>query len=120
MYSVNERAQARRILAPRGRFDPGRHIDDIGRKHRNGARHVLGGEPSRKNNGTSRPKGRHHRSLAHEAQGLRERMVRVLPAPGTPFDHAIFEIVVEPLDAPLPERPWEPADVVASQQETQP
>lgn len=34
-------------------------------------------------------------------------------APGTPFDHAIFEIGVEPLDAPLPERPWDPESPLA-------
>ena len=45
----------------------------------------------------------HHRALVHQAQGLRERMVVAEAAPGTPFDHGRFDIVVEPLDAPLPQ-----------------
>ena len=38
----------------------------------------------------------HHRSLEMRKRGLRERLVRVEPAPGQPFDHGLFEIVVEP------------------------
>ena len=38
----------------------------------------------------------HHRALEHEKQGLRERLVQVERAPGTPFDHGRFEVVVEP------------------------
>ena len=38
-----------------------------------------------------------HRALAFEARGLRERVVRVQSAPGLPFDHGLFEIVVEPI-----------------------
>lgn len=41
----------------------------------------------------------HHRALEHDARGLRERLVQVAPAPGTPFDHGRFEIIVEPKDA---------------------
>ena len=37
----------------------------------------------------------HHRALERQANGLRERLVRVAPAPGVPFDHGRFEIVVE-------------------------
>jgi radical SAM protein with 4Fe4S-binding SPASM domain len=37
----------------------------------------------------------HHRALEMQARGLRERLVRVAPAPGVPFDHGRFEIVVE-------------------------
>ena len=37
----------------------------------------------------------HHRALEMQRQGLRERLVPVSPAPGVPFDHGIFEIVVE-------------------------
>jgi radical SAM protein with 4Fe4S-binding SPASM domain len=37
----------------------------------------------------------HHRALEHQKKGLRERIVPVAPAPGEPFDHGIFELVVE-------------------------
>ncbi|MFO0678416.1 MAG: radical SAM protein [Polyangiaceae bacterium] len=37
----------------------------------------------------------HHRALEMDRAGLRERMVRVEEAKGTPFDHGRFEIVVE-------------------------
>lgn len=37
----------------------------------------------------------HHRALEMQARGLRERLVRVAPAPGVPFDHGCFEIVLE-------------------------
>lgn len=38
----------------------------------------------------------HHRALTLKDEGLRERIVRVEAAPGTPFDHGRFEIVREP------------------------
>lgn len=47
----------------------------------------------------------HYRALDHARRGLRERLVATDPASGRPFDHGLFEIVVEPLDAPEPERP---------------
>jgi radical SAM protein with 4Fe4S-binding SPASM domain len=37
----------------------------------------------------------HHRALEMRRQGKRERLVQVEPAPGTPFDHGRFEIIVE-------------------------
>ena len=37
----------------------------------------------------------HHRALEMQRQGLRERLVQVERAPGEPFDHGRFEIVVE-------------------------
>ena len=37
----------------------------------------------------------HHRALEMRTQGKRERLVQVAPAPGEPFDHGRFEIVVE-------------------------
>lgn len=37
----------------------------------------------------------HHRALEMDRQGLRERLVQVAPAPGAPFDHGTFEIIVE-------------------------
>jgi radical SAM protein with 4Fe4S-binding SPASM domain len=39
----------------------------------------------------------HHRALERQAAGLRERLVMVEAAPGAPFDHGRFELVVEPL-----------------------
>jgi len=45
----------------------------------------------------------HHRALEHRRQGLRERLVRAEAAPGLPFDHGRFDIVVEPIDAPRPD-----------------
>lgn len=42
----------------------------------------------------------HHRALEHEARGLRERLVLATPAPGEPFDHGLFDLVVEPIDGP--------------------
>ena len=37
----------------------------------------------------------HHRALELSSQGLRERIVRVEEAPGRPFDHGRFELVLE-------------------------
>lgn len=48
----------------------------------------------------------HHRALEHDRQGLRERMIRTDAAPGAPFDHGIFESVIEAKDAPLPAVSW--------------
>ena len=45
----------------------------------------------------------HHRVLELEKQGLRERVVKVADAPGTPFDYGRFELIEEPIDAPIPE-----------------
>jgi len=47
----------------------------------------------------------HYRALDHRKRGQRERLIATDPASGTPFDHGLFEIVVEPFDAPEPERP---------------
>jgi radical SAM protein with 4Fe4S-binding SPASM domain len=44
----------------------------------------------------------HHRSLERRKAGLRERVQQIESAPGKPFDHGKFEILVEPHDAPLP------------------
>lgn len=38
----------------------------------------------------------HHRALELDKQGLRERLVRVEAAPGTPFDFGRFEVITEP------------------------
>ena len=45
----------------------------------------------------------HHRALELLRKGRRERVVRVAPAPGEPFDHGLFEIVEE--DWPAEELP---------------
>ena len=42
----------------------------------------------------------HHRALELERQGLRERLVQVERAPGAPFDHGRFELIVEPAPRP--------------------
>jgi Y-X(10)_GDL-associated radical SAM protein len=45
----------------------------------------------------------HHRALELEKRGLRERIVQTAPAPGLPFDHGRFELLVETNDGqPLP------------------
>jgi len=40
----------------------------------------------------------HHRALELSKQGLRERIVQIEKAPGTPFDHGRFELLVESVD----------------------
>jgi radical SAM protein with 4Fe4S-binding SPASM domain len=45
----------------------------------------------------------HHRAVTLAARGRRERVVRRLLAIGKPFDHGVFDIIEEPLDAPWPE-----------------
>ncbi len=47
----------------------------------------------------------HHRALELRAQGKRERLERVSPAPGAPFDHGTFALYVEEHDAPMPSAP---------------
>jgi radical SAM protein with 4Fe4S-binding SPASM domain len=47
----------------------------------------------------------HYRARALAREGKRERLVRTTPAPGRPFDHALFEVVIEALDAPEPAMP---------------
>jgi radical SAM protein with 4Fe4S-binding SPASM domain len=39
----------------------------------------------------------HHRALEHAERGLRERLVPISRAPGVPFDHGLFDVVVEPV-----------------------
>ncbi len=53
--------------------------------------HVLFGRPG--NNPYC-----HHRALELARQGLRERIVRIESAPGRPFDHGRFELLLERLD----------------------
>lgn len=47
----------------------------------------------------------HFRARRFAKQGRRERLVATTQAEGLPFDHGLFEIVVEPLDAPEPTQP---------------
>ena len=47
----------------------------------------------------------HHRALEMQRQGKRERLVRVAAAPGEPFDHGQFDIVVETAPPVAPEAP---------------
>ncbi|MBX7192083.1 MAG: radical SAM protein [Sandaracinaceae bacterium] len=54
----------------------------------------------------------HFRAMEHRRRGLRERLVATEPASGLPFDHGLFEIVVEPFDAPLPEVDRRPESLV--------
>jgi nif11-class peptide radical SAM maturase 3 len=44
----------------------------------------------------------HHRALVHADQGLRERVIPKVKAQGLPFDNGEFELIVEPIDTPLP------------------
>jgi radical SAM protein with 4Fe4S-binding SPASM domain len=44
----------------------------------------------------------HYRARTLAQQGLRERLVPKTRAPGVPFDHGMFDLVVEPFDAPDP------------------
>ena len=46
----------------------------------------------------------HFRAIQHFKRGLRERLVRREPAPGEPFDHALFDLIVEPFTAEEPSR----------------
>ena len=39
----------------------------------------------------------HHRALEMQRQGKRERVAQVRAAPGEPFDHGIFELIIEDL-----------------------
>jgi len=45
----------------------------------------------------------HHRALAQQRAGRRERLVLEQRAPGAPFDHGHFAIVEEPYGAPWPD-----------------
>jgi len=56
----------------------------------------------------------HYRARTLAKQGLRERLVRKLPAPGQPFDNGLFELVSEPLDAADP-RPPTPRELLKKQ-----
>jgi radical SAM protein with 4Fe4S-binding SPASM domain len=44
----------------------------------------------------------HYRARVHAKRGQRERLVPGAAADGLPFDNGVFDIVVEPLDAPDP------------------
>jgi radical SAM protein with 4Fe4S-binding SPASM domain len=40
----------------------------------------------------------HHRALELKREGLRERLERVVPPFGAPFDNGLFRVIVEPID----------------------
>jgi radical SAM protein with 4Fe4S-binding SPASM domain len=42
----------------------------------------------------------HHRAIEMAKDGKRERIVKATEAPGEPFDHGTFELVVEPVEPP--------------------
>jgi Y-X(10)_GDL-associated radical SAM protein len=55
----------------------------------------------------------HHRALELSRKGLRERIVRVEEAPGLPFDHGRFDLVLEATDGrPLSSLPADAAKLV--------
>jgi len=41
----------------------------------------------------------HHRTLEMQRAGLRERVALRERAPGTAFDHGVFELISEPFDS---------------------
>lgn len=41
----------------------------------------------------------HHRALEMQSAGIRERVVLRERAPGSPFDHGVFELISEPFDS---------------------
>ncbi len=47
----------------------------------------------------------HFRARTLASQGLRERLVPARAAEGKPFDHGLFDLVVEPFDSPDPDAP---------------
>jgi len=49
----------------------------------------------------------HYRARTLAKRGQRERLVPATAAPGTPFDHGTFEIIVESIDAPTHDLPPE-------------
>lgn len=66
--------------------------------------HVLFGRPG--NNPYC-----HHRALDLAAQGLRERVRMIAPAPGRPFDYGLYEIVEEPSAEPALDEDISPVPV---------
>jgi len=60
----------------------------------------------------------HFRAIDHARRGVRERLVARDAAQGTPFDHGLFDIEVEPLTAPEPERPAREALVTIGRRPT--
>src|SRR6185503_11754330 len=47
----------------------------------------------------------HHRALELSKQGLRERIAQIEKAPGVPFDHGQFELILESSDGTLEKIP---------------
>ncbi|MBN9164727.1 MAG: radical SAM protein [Myxococcales bacterium] len=61
----------------------------------------------------------HYRARVMKERGVRERIVLRESAPGTPFDHAQFDLVEEPFDAP-DERPARRIDLVRLRRKPRP
>lgn len=62
----------------------------------------------------------HFRARHFAKQNLRERLVPAQAAPGTPFDHGLFDIEIEPLDAADPGRDIPNEDLVQITRRPQP
>ena len=60
----------------------------------------------------------HHRARVMKSRGVRERLVLQKPAPGTPFDHARFDLIEEPFDGP-DDRPMRRIDLVKLRRKAQ-
>jgi radical SAM protein with 4Fe4S-binding SPASM domain len=60
----------------------------------------------------------HHRALDFQQRNQRERIVQVAAAPGSPFDHGKWEIVVEPFEGDQPSSLAEAVHPEASNAET--
>jgi radical SAM protein with 4Fe4S-binding SPASM domain len=93
LRAVWERSQALRFTRGRGTEDlwgfcAGCYYADVCKAGCTWTGHVLFGR--RGNNPIC-----HHRALELMAAGRRERIVQVQAAPGEPFDHARFEVVLE-------------------------
>lgn len=54
----------------------------------------------------------HFRARSLAAEGKRERLSPTAPADGSPFDHGLFDIILENLDAPEPSKPRPPEELV--------
>jgi radical SAM protein with 4Fe4S-binding SPASM domain len=75
--------------------------------------HALFGKPG--NNPLCHYRARHFAKL-----GQRERLVPRAPAPGTPFDNGLYDLVIEPLTAPDPGKSASPEQLIRIRTTTHP
>jgi hypothetical protein len=61
----------------------------------------------------------HYRARVMHSRGVRERIILKQSAPGTPFDHAQFDLVTEPFDSP-DEKPERRIDLVKLRRKPKP